>query len=287
MRRQSEQAAGSGGGRDTAGPGVGVRLTRKGRLLVSLTSVCALAAAAGGSAWVAQRAKEGGRTSSAGAQVPGTAAPADTAPAGGRPGEPAGSLRESAGLGPRTAAAVPAASRQVLVVTGKDKDSPDAQAVLYERREGRWQARERWPARNGTRGWTPDHRSGDLRSPVGVYELSDSGGRLARPEGTKLPYHRDDLFVASGRSDGGNSLDGTFDYVVAVDYNRAVGVSPLDRSRPQGEAKGGGIWLHVDHGDGTQGCVTLRRDHIRKLLAALDPQDRPVVVMGDARSLAS
>jgi L,D-peptidoglycan transpeptidase YkuD (ErfK/YbiS/YcfS/YnhG family) len=53
-----------------------------------------------------------------------------------------------------------------------------------------------------------------------------------------------------------------------------------------GASKGGGIWLHVDHGGPTHGCVSIARAHMRQLLRTLDPARHPVVVMGDSASLA-
>jgi hypothetical protein len=44
---------------------------------------------------------------------------------------------------------------------------------------------------------------------------------------------------------------------MAIDYNRVKGTSPLDRTSPPGADKGGGIWLHVDHGGPTHACVSL------------------------------
>jgi L,D-peptidoglycan transpeptidase YkuD (ErfK/YbiS/YcfS/YnhG family) len=74
--------------------------------------------------------------------------------------------------------------------------------------------------------------------------------------------------------------------VVAINYNRRPGTSPLDGDRPLGAGRGGGIWFHVDHGGPTHGCVTLSEEHMRDLLTTLDPALHPVVVMGDAASLA-
>ncbi len=64
------------------------------------------------------------------------------------------------------------------------------------------------------------------------------------------------------------------------------GRSPLDKERPLGAEKGGGVWIHVDHGGPTQACVTLEREDLRELLRALDPAREPVVVMGPAAELA-
>lgn len=83
----------------------------------------------------------------------------------------------------------------------------------------------------------------------------------------------------------GEPLEGSFDYVVAINYNRTEGVSPLDRTRPLGLERGGGIWIHVDHGGPTQGCVSVPEEHMEELLRTLDPAMNPVIVMGDAATL--
>ncbi|WP_322725655.1 L,D-transpeptidase family protein [Streptomyces spongiae] len=188
------------------------------------------------------------------------------------------------GLGPRTLAEIPDNARQVVVVTGKDKNSPKSQVVLYRRTGDGWAAGRTWAAHNALRGWTDDHHAGDLRSPIGVFTLSDAGGLLADP-GTKLPYDRSGAFTIGGTGFEGEPLAGSFDYVVAIDYNRKPGTSPLDWTRPLGAGRGGGIWLHVDHGGPTHGCVSLTRQHMKELLLTLDPALHPVIVMGDLTSL--
>ncbi|MBU3863875.1 L,D-transpeptidase family protein [Streptomyces sp. 4503] len=190
------------------------------------------------------------------------------------------------GLGPRTRADIPDHTRQALVVTGSGRNSWKSKAVLYERTDTGWQAKASWPARNALRGWTADHRAGDLRSPVGVFTLSDAGGRLADP-GSRLPYSQSPNFRIGGTGFAGEPLAGSFDYVIAIDYNRERGTSPLDPTKPLGAESGGGIWIHVDHGGPTHGCVSLSRPHVERLLRLLDPARHPVVVMGDAASLAT
>ncbi|MER7024371.1 L,D-transpeptidase family protein [Streptomyces ramulosus] len=206
--------------------------------------------------------------------------------AAGRSAAPAQRADRLPGLGPRTLAEIPARTRQAVVVTGAGRNSSRSEAVLYERTDAGWRAGESWPARNALRGWTAGHRVGDLRSPVGVFTLSDAGGRLADP-GSALPYSRSPGFRVGGTGFAGEPLAGSFDYVIAIDYNRKPGTSPLDPTRPLGEEKGGGIWIHVDHGGPTHGCIGLERGHVRRLLRLLDPARHPVVVMGDAASLAS
>jgi L,D-peptidoglycan transpeptidase YkuD (ErfK/YbiS/YcfS/YnhG family) len=188
------------------------------------------------------------------------------------------------GLGPRTWAKVPADARQAVVVTGRGRDSSASSVVLYERTAAGWQAGASWPAHNAFKGWSDHHLAGDLRSPIGVYTLTDAGGLLKDP-GTKLTYDRGVGFTSPGTGFEGEPLAGSFDYVIAINYNRRPGTSPLDWTRPLGAGRGGGIWLHVDHGGPTHGCVSIAEEHMKELLLALDPDLHPVVVMGDATSL--
>ncbi|MFJ1749015.1 L,D-transpeptidase family protein [Streptomyces sp. NPDC088116] len=211
---------------------------------------------------------------------------------GGRSGKPVLEAQtvepeEIPGLGPATRAKISDETTQAVVVTGAGRDSDRSTVVIHERDPvtGWQRASDAWPAHNAVRGWTDDHVQGDLRSPIGVFGLTDAGGKLPDP-GSRLPYDRGPAFEATGDGVEGEPLEGSFDYVVAINYNRMAGTSPLDWTRPLGEEKGGGIWLHVDHGGPTQGCVSLPRRDMKELLRALDPRKRPVVVMGDADSLS-
>ncbi|MCM2388948.1 L,D-transpeptidase family protein [Streptomyces albipurpureus] len=174
-------------------------------------------------------------------------------------------------------------------MSSESRDANKGTAVLYERAaSGAWQPVSAvWPTRNGVRGWTEDHRQGDLRTPIGVYGLTDAGGLLKDP-GSKLPYDQGRGFTPPNSTNAeGEPLTGAFDYVVAINYNRVPGHTPLSWTRPMGNAKGGGIWLHVEHGAGTQGCVGLPRERMQELLRRLDPAARPVVVMGPRTALAA
>ncbi|MGW1298125.1 L,D-transpeptidase family protein [Streptomyces sp. NPDC002533] len=194
---------------------------------------------------------------------------------------------EIPGLGPETLAQIPTEARQAFVVTGEEVDAHRSSAVLYSRvdtAKGWEPVAGPWPAHNGMEGWTDHHVAGDLRSPTGVYTLTDAGGRLPDP-GALLPYDEHPRFAVDGEGFFGEPLEGSFDYVVAINYNRTEGVSPLDRERPLGLERGGGIWVHVDHGGPTQGCVSVPEEQMEELLRTLDPAMNPVIVMGDAESL--
>lgn len=208
-----------------------------------------------------------------------------------RPGGPSGTSRPAPtvaparvpGIGERMWQRVPVATRQIVTVYGEGKNSPDSTLVLYEKRGPTWEEVGSWPAHNGKRGWATDHHENDERSPVGVFTLSDAGGVLDDP-GSRLPYTQDEeAFTSPYWWDEAHWHD--FDYVIAINYNRIPGNRPDDPTRPLGQEKGGGIWLHVDHGDGTLGCVSVPGSAMEYLLRTLNPKDKPVVVMGDRADL--
>ncbi|MFC7844392.1 hypothetical protein ACFY3O_22790 [Streptomyces sp. NPDC001046] len=188
------------------------------------------------------------------------------------------------GVGDRLQRRIPSGSRQVVAVYGDGKDSADARVVLYTKHGSAWQRERGWDGHNGKKGWTTDHHEDDDRSPVGVFTLSDAGGVLPDP-GSGLPYTRSAAFAAPRWWARSHWHD--FDYVIAIDYNRVKGTPPNDPTRPEGQKKGGGIWLHMDHGSGTSACVSVPKSAMRYLLRTLDPRRHPVVVMGDKAHLAA
>ncbi|MGW0830359.1 L,D-transpeptidase family protein [Streptomyces prunicolor] len=192
--------------------------------------------------------------------------------------------RQLPGVGPKMLARIPATTEQVVLVTGRGEDSPLSTLALYERTDDGWEQTASWAAHNALKGWSDHHMAGDLRSPIGVYSLTDAGGLLKDP-GTKLSYDQGSGFVSPGTGFEGEPLAGSFDYVIAINYNRQPGTSPLDWTRPLGSSRGGGIWIHVDHGGPTHGCVSIAETHMKELLRTLDPARHPVVVMGDAAAL--
>ncbi|MEZ0091540.1 L,D-transpeptidase family protein [Streptacidiphilus sp. EB129] len=213
-------------------------------------------------------------------------APADTSRSTTRE-TPATALAQLPGVGPSFLKQIPANTDQVLLVTGTAKDANTGTAVLYTRTaDGSWLPGTAWASHNAKDGWTTDHQEGDLHSPIGVFSLTDAGGLDANP-GTKLPYLHSSAFQALGTGFEGESLADAFDYVVAINYNHVPGTSPLSPDRPMGASKGGGIWVHVDHGGPTHGCVSLSKADMAELLRDLDPSKHPVIVMGDAASLKS
>ncbi|WP_353941039.1 hypothetical protein ABII15_04895 [Streptomyces sp. HUAS MG91] len=187
-------------------------------------------------------------------------------------------------VGARYQKQIPANSRQVVAVYGDGKNSADSTIVLYTKSGDTWKKARGWSGHNGKKGWTTSHREDDKRSPVGVFTLSDAGGVLADP-GAKLPYTQTASIQAPHYWAKSHWHD--FDYVIAIDYNRVKGTAPNDPTRPQGQTKGGSIWLHMDHGSGTSACVSQSKANMEYLLKTLDPAQHPVVVMGDKAELGA
>ncbi len=189
-------------------------------------------------------------------------------------------------LGARTLSTIAGRTSQVVVVRGAGTGSSAATVELYERVDADWARVARWQGHVGKEGWATRHVEGDLKTPVGTFTLSDAGGRKPNP-GSDLPYHRSTAFEPPPRQPGfGDSMADAFDYVIAVDYNRVAGKSPLDSARPLGTGRGGGIWLHVDHDGPTHGCVSIPQAGVRYLLLHLKVESHPVVVMGPAAQLS-
>ena len=191
-------------------------------------------------------------------------------------------LKRIPDVGERYQKQIPANSRQVVAVYGDGKDAAGSTIALYTKSGDTWKKQRDWSGHNGKKGWTTNHHEGDKRSPVGVFTLTDAGGVLADP-GAKLPYTQSSSFQAPHYWAKSHWND--FDYVIAIDYNRAKGTPPNDPTRPQGQSKGGSIWLHMDHGSGTSGCVSQSKTDMEYLLKTLDPKQHPVVVMGDKAEL--
>jgi L,D-peptidoglycan transpeptidase YkuD (ErfK/YbiS/YcfS/YnhG family) len=188
-------------------------------------------------------------------------------------------------LGAEMSGRITDVNRQVIVVSGAGQAATTNTVTLWERAAGHlgWtQVAPPLAGRNGTNGWSPDHREGDLCSPVGAFTLTAAGGRQPDP-GTLMPYEYRPSYYRTAEPARATA----FDYVVAIDYNRMPGYPPSDPNRPLGASAGGDIWLHIDHECATRGCIAVSREGIIAILAWLSPACRPLIVMGDAASLAT
>jgi L,D-peptidoglycan transpeptidase YkuD (ErfK/YbiS/YcfS/YnhG family) len=142
-----------------------------------------------------------------------------------------------------------------------------------------------WRARVGYRGLSAHHREGDGTTPTGTYAIGPVVYGLDRNPGIHLPYHRlrcGDWWDEDPRSAtynrfrrvtcgvtppfGGGSealWRATVAYreFAVVEYNTAPAVP----------GRGSGIFLHADTGHATNGCVSLPRAELVRLLRRLRP----------------
>jgi L,D-peptidoglycan transpeptidase YkuD (ErfK/YbiS/YcfS/YnhG family) len=176
-------------------------------------------------------------------------------------------------------ARVPATSGQAVVVTAPSMSSTSDTVSLWARAGAGWTETGAFmPGHNGEKGWSAHRTEGDLKTPTGVYTLTAAGGRLPDP-GTRLRYqYSQNYFHTAGHFLGHNTF-GVFNYVVAIDFNRVAGSQVTSTAQPWGEGPGGDIWLHVDNGAPTLGCVTVAQADMVTILKWLDPGQHPVIVL--------
>jgi L,D-peptidoglycan transpeptidase YkuD (ErfK/YbiS/YcfS/YnhG family) len=117
----------------------------------------------------------------------------------------------------------------------------------------------------GLHGVSADKREGDLRTPAGVFSLLGGFGRYGNPgldrswftvdsrdvwvdDSSSALYNTHQRSPAGGRWTSAEPLDVSpvYDYAQVIGYNDA---------RTPG--RGSAIFLHVDHGGGTEGCVSV------------------------------
>jgi L,D-peptidoglycan transpeptidase YkuD (ErfK/YbiS/YcfS/YnhG family) len=144
-----------------------------------------------------------------------------------------------------------------------------------------------WRARVGRNGLSAHHREGDGTTPLGTYRIGPVVYGLAPDPGTRLRFHR----LVCGDwwdEDPASPTYNTFRHVpcgatpsfgggsealwrATVAY-RLFAVVDYNTARVPG--RGSGIFLHVDTGRATNGCVSVAEPLLRRLLRALRPGAR-------------
>ena len=142
-----------------------------------------------------------------------------------------------------------------------------------------------WRARVGWGGLSAHHHEGDGTTPLGTFRIGATVYGIARDPGTALRYHRlvcgdwwdedarsptynEFRHVACGRAPpfaGGSEAlwQATVAYreFAVVEYNAS----------PRVAGRGSGIFLHDDTGRATNGCISLPRPSLLRLLRLLRP----------------
>jgi len=202
-------------------------------------------------------------------------------------------------------------ARQVVVVTAPSWKATEGTLATYEKRAGQWElVQDEVRAQLGYGGLVRGdrRRQGTGTVPTGVFGILSGFGRKADP-GTGLDYiqvDRNDAWTYNPRVPSTYNIFQTvdkswkayggyvehlwdmgyqYDYVAVLDYNVpegpiTTGPKGIRRSsEPPNTSRGGGIFLHVDNGNKTAGCVAIKKSIMRDVLAWLDPKKDPVIVI--------
>lgn len=202
-------------------------------------------------------------------------------------------------------------AQQVIIVTASSWKATEGTLATYEKRGGQWslvQAPIRAQLGYGGMVKGSKRRQGTGATPTGVYEIVNGFGRQANP-GTALDYvqvDRNDAWTynprvpstynvfqtvdRSWKSYGGYvehlwDMGYQYDYVAVLDYNLPsgpirTGANGVRRSDgPPSTRRGGGIFLHVDNGNKTAGCIAIDKRAMREVMQWLNPKRDPVIVI--------
>ena len=156
-----------------------------------------------------------------------------------------------------------------------------------------------YPARVGRNGIRRDRREGDGTTPVGTFPIGRTMYGNEPNPGVRFRYVRlrcGDWWVEDPRSAAYNTFQrvgcgrrpsfstptpdmaaspGAYPYLAVVEFNM----------RPVVPGRGSGIFLHAQTGGPTNGCISLRRADLRRVLRWLAPGARPQIAIGTHRQL--
>jgi L,D-peptidoglycan transpeptidase YkuD (ErfK/YbiS/YcfS/YnhG family) len=187
---------------------------------------------------------------------------------------------------------------QLIVVEVSALGDTYAQLQAFDRVGGAWVAAfAPVTARLGRNGISAHHMEGDGTTPAGTFTMTEAFGNSPNP-GTHLPYrpvHVNDEWVsdstsryyntwqvgpANGRWSSSEKLwtfTTAYAYAVVIDYNRF----------PVVPYRGDGIFLHVQTGSPTSGCVAIDRGELVSIMRWLDPSKAPRIAIGTDALLRS
>ena len=192
-------------------------------------------------------------------------------------------------------AGVAPGATQLLVVTARSARASTATLVADESVGGCWvRALGPFFARVGRHGLRRHRREGDGTTPIGLFSL---GTRLlgdGPDPHDHYPYRR----LVCGDWWNEDPSSASYDEFVHV----PCGVTPRFTGEPlwlEGNAypilavieynphrvpgRGSGIFLHLDYGQSTDGCVALERRALYRVMAWLRPSDHPEIAIRVAR----
>lgn len=173
----------------------------------------------------------------------------------------------------------------------------------YQFSNGSWQqVFGPWQAHIGTAGFAPpgEKHEGDGRTPSGAYGFDFFFGDYPDPGGFKFQFrpatpsdvwdddpNSPDYNQWIDESTQGSAAAGAdpepmynepaYDYGAVIAYNM----------NPVVAGAGSAIFLHVDTGSPTAGCVALPTPDLLNVLTWMDPAEQPLIVMGTPSTVAA
>jgi L,D-peptidoglycan transpeptidase YkuD (ErfK/YbiS/YcfS/YnhG family) len=202
--------------------------------------------------------------------------------------------------GPANGLVAVGGATQLITVKTASERSTVAALRLWERRGDCWTpVSSAWRAHLGFNGVSAAKREGDGTTPAGVFRIGPVVYGIAADPGTQLAYHR----VVCGDwwdEDPGSPAYNTFRHVpcgarrpfaaeseglwkarlayrhfAVVEYN----------AHPVVAGRGSAIFLHVDTGGPTNGCVSLPPAELDHILRWLRPSPAALIAIGTAPQL--
>jgi L,D-peptidoglycan transpeptidase YkuD (ErfK/YbiS/YcfS/YnhG family) len=195
------------------------------------------------------------------------------------------------------AAPTPTGSRQLITVEAASSRATYATARLWTRTDVCWgPAGGPYTARVGRKGVRKNKHEGDGSTPAGTFAIGRKMYGNSPNPGVSYPYVRlrcGDWWVEDSKSPTYNTFQRigcqrtppfkvttpdlstsprAYAHFAVVEYN----MHPVVRGR------GSGIFLHVQIGKATSGCISLQRSALIHVLRWLDPEALPQIAIGAA-----
>jgi L,D-peptidoglycan transpeptidase YkuD (ErfK/YbiS/YcfS/YnhG family) len=198
------------------------------------------------------------------------------------------------------AAPVPAASRQLITAEAASSRATSATARIWARTDLCWApAGGPYTARVGRNGVRRNKHEGDGSTPAGTFAIGRKMYGNSKNPGVSYPYVRlrcGDWWVEDSKSPAYNTFQRigcgrtppfkvttpdlstsprAYAHFAVIEYNM----------HPVVPGRGSGIFLHVQIGKATSGCISLRRPALIHVLRWLDPNALPQIAIGATGSL--
>ena len=194
----------------------------------------------------------------------------------------------------------PASARQLITVDAASMRTTHATLRTWRRAGACWvRAGGPYRARLGWNGLSASRREGDGTTPAGTFRIhATMYGNEPNPgvrfryvrvrcgvwwdEDASSPTYNSFQRIGCGRkppfgvkSEGMWESPGAYPYLAVIEFNM----------RPVVSGRGSGIFLHATTKGSTNGCVSIARDELRRVLRWLRPNANPWVAIGTRATL--